>query len=443
MNARPRDLPSRADVVVIGAGIVGTSTALYLQDKGLSVVVCEKGRIGGEQSSRNWGWCRSMGRDVREIPLILESLRLWQDMERATGADLGYRTCGIIYLCETESQLESYAPWLSSAQEHGIDSRLITPAEVADLLPGLRREVAGALYTASDGRAEPTRASWSIAQAVERRGGVVITECAVRGLETRAGRVSGVVTERGPIACDAVVLAGGAWSRLFCGNLGIDLPQLRVLGSVLRTCRIDGGPEVSTAGSDIAFRRTADGEYCVAPSGASTAEITLDSFRLFGAYLPVLRKEWKHLRFRIGRQFLSDLSLPRRWALDAITPFEQVRVLDPEPDHRPLDDALSAFRRLHPAFAGAIEAKRWGGLIDVTPDAVPVISATDALPGLVLATGFSGHGFGLGPGAARLAAALVAGDMPLVDPSPFRFSRFSDGSKTKLDVGLSVSASKA
>ena len=81
-------LPARADVVIIGGGIIGTSTALFLAQKGVSTVLCEKGHIAGEQSSRNWGWCRKMARDPREIPLIIESLRLWQGMnETGRGRD--------------------------------------------------------------------------------------------------------------------------------------------------------------------------------------------------------------------------------------------------------------------------------------------------------------------------------------------------------------------
>src|ERR1700752_2076398 len=97
--------PARADVVVVGGGIVGVSAALHLAKKGVSVVVCEKGRIAGEQSSRNWGWCRTMGRDADEIPLAIESLRLWRGMNERTGRETGFRQPGIVYLCETEKEM--------------------------------------------------------------------------------------------------------------------------------------------------------------------------------------------------------------------------------------------------------------------------------------------------------------------------------------------------
>jgi glycine/D-amino acid oxidase-like deaminating enzyme len=97
---------------------------------------------------------------------------------------------------------------------------------------------------------------------------------------------------------------------------------------------------------------------------------------------------------------------------------------------------LAAFRGLHPSFAKAQVAESWGGLIDVTPDAVPVISPVEAEPGFFLATGFSGHGFGIGPGAGRLMADLVAGDAPAVDPAPFRYSRFIDGTPVRIEAGF-------
>ena len=97
------DLPHRTSVVVIGGGIAGISTALFLAQKGIPVVVCEKGRVGAEQSGRNWGWTRVMGRDEREIPLGMESLRIWRRMDEMVGAPTGFTQCGIAYLCETDS----------------------------------------------------------------------------------------------------------------------------------------------------------------------------------------------------------------------------------------------------------------------------------------------------------------------------------------------------
>ena len=419
-------LPAHASVVVIGGGIIGVSTALFLAQKGHSVVICEKGRIGGEQSSRNWGWCRTLGRDPREIPLNIESLRFWRDMNRLTGAETGFRQAGIVYLFDTEAQMATQEEWAKQAREYQIDVRSLRGADLAAVAPGAARPFAGGMYTPADGRAEPSQAVPAIAEAARRLGASILTGCAVRGLETEGGRVAAVVTERGRIRCDAVVLAGGAWSRLFCGNLGVHLPQLKVLSSVMRTEALPGGPEMSMGASDFAFRKRLDGGYSIARRNASVSEIVPDSFRLFRDFLPAYRNDWRDLRLRLNGKFLTEWRVKRRWTLDEQTPFEQMRVLDPAPSAGLLAEARENLSRAFPVFANMKIAESWAGMIDVTPDAVPVISDVDAIPGFFIATGFSGHGFGIGPGAGRLMADLVAGDLPIVDPSPFRFNRFSD-----------------
>jgi glycine/D-amino acid oxidase-like deaminating enzyme len=418
-------VPARAGVVVIGGGIIGACTALYLAEKGHAVVLCEKGRIGGEQSSRNWGWCRTMGRDAREIPLAIESLRLWRGMNQQTGHETGFRQAGIAYLCETEQEIAEQEKWLVEARQYQVDARVLRGAAIDAVVPGASKLFVGALHAPTDGRAEPSQAAPAIAEAARAAGATILTECAVRGIETQAGRVSGVVTEKGRIAADAVVLAGGAWSRLLCGNAGIDLPQLKVLGSVFRTQPISGGPEITAAGSVFAFRKRLDGGYTIARRNANVADITPDSFRLLLQYLPTLRRNYGEIRLRIGRRFLEEWGTKRSWSLDEATPFEAVRVLDPAPKQATLEEARAVLSRGFPAFADMRIAESWGGLIDVTPDAVPVIGEVASIPGFFLATGFSGHGFGVGPGAGRLAADLVAGDTPIVDPAPFRFSRFT------------------
>ena len=419
-------IPDRADVVIIGGGIIGSSTALFLAEKGRSVVLCEKGRIAGEQSSRNWGWCRTMGRDADEIPLAMESLRLWRGMNERTGRETGFRQPGIIYLCETEKEMAEREEWLEEARQYQVDARVLRGTALDMVVPGATSLFVGALHTPTDGRAEPSHAAPAIAEAARASGATVLTECAVRGVETQGGRVSGVVTEKGRIGCDAAVLAGGAWSRLFCGNTGIELPQLKVLASVFRTQPLDGGPEVSASGSVFAFRKRLDGGYTVARRNANIADITPDSFRLLRQYLPTLRENYGEIRMRLGRRFFDEWRTRRHWALDEVTPFEAVRVLDPEPRHAVLEEARSTLSRAFPVFARMQIAESWGGMIDVTPDAVPVIGEVPSLPGFFLATGFSGHGFGIGPGAGRLTADLVAGDPPLVDPTPFRFNRFGE-----------------
>src|SRR5271157_5641734 len=116
--ASDNEVPARTGVVVIGGGIIGTSTAFFLARKGVPVVLCEKGHIAGEQSSRNWGWCRKMGRDPRELPLAIEALRLWGGLNEAIGAETGFRRCGIMFLCKTQADVAERAAWLEAAQPY-------------------------------------------------------------------------------------------------------------------------------------------------------------------------------------------------------------------------------------------------------------------------------------------------------------------------------------
>ncbi len=422
-----QELPHRTSVVVIGGGIIGSSTALFLAEKGIPVVLCEKGQIGAEQSGRNWGWTRVMGRDVREIPLGMESLKLWRRMNGMVGAETGFRQTGIVYLCQTQADVDRHLAWLEKARPYQVDSRMLTPDQVDAVLPGSSRRWAGGLHTPSDGRGEPQMAAPAIATAAQKLGAKVYTDCAVRGLETKAGRVAGVVTERGSIACDSVVLAGGAWSRLFAGNLGTHVPALNMLGSVMRTNPIDGGPEVAASGAGFAFRKRLDGGYNVSMRNSSIGDITPDSFKLFFQFAPHLWTSRKEMNLRFGARFFEELMRPTRWGLDQKTVFERIRTLDPKPNAAAQREARDLFAKTFPAVAAMTIAETWGGLIDVTPDVIPIISAVDALPGFHLATGFSGHGFGIGPGAGKLMADLVAGDTPAVDPAPYRHSRFLDG----------------
>jgi glycine/D-amino acid oxidase-like deaminating enzyme len=430
--ASDTELPPRTSVVVVGGGIIGTSTAFFLARKGIPVVLCEKGHIAGEQSSRNWGWCRKMGRDPREIPLAIEALRLWGEMNTLTEAETGYRQCGIVYLCKTAAEMAKREAWLEQAgRPYQLDSRLLSREESAQILPGLSGDWQGALYTPSDGRGEPQKAAPAIAEAARRYGASILTQCAVRGIETQGGRVAAVVTEKGRIACDNVVLAGGVWSRLFCGNFDVRLPQLKVMSSVMRTEKFDGGLETSCSGFGFGVRKRLDGGYNVASWSGNVVDIVPDTFRFFFDYLPALQMQWSSMRLRIGRNFLEEWQVPRRWLLDAPSPFEQVRTLDPVPFEPILEQARTNLIASFPAFRAMKVAESWGGVIDVTPDAVPVISGVDSLPGFFIATGFTGHGFGIGPGAGRLMAELVTGETPVVDPTPFRYSRFTDGSRPR------------
>jgi len=421
-------MPASTAVVVVGGGIIGTSAALSLAARGISVALCEKAYIACEQSSRNWGWCRQAGRDPREMPLIVESLRLWRDMDRLTDSATGFRECGVMYVAQSEEDERRFHEWLEMARPFDIGARIVRGEDLGRLMPGARTSYRCALHVPTDGCAEPQKAAPAIARAAQRMGAVMLAHCAVRGIERAAGRVSAVITERGKIACEAVILACGAWTSLFCASLGVRLPQLKVLSSVMRTAPVAQGPDTCTYMNDLGYRKRLDGGYTIARGTGYIVPLVPDSMRYLREYLPTLRKEGGNLRPRLNAQSWRELRTPRSWPLDRPSPFERTRVLDPAPNRALNREALGAMIRLYPQFRSAAIVQEWGGYIDVTPDVVPYIGTLGAIPGLTVAAGFSGHGFGIGPGAGRLAADLATGQTPSVDPTPFRLSRFSDGS---------------
>jgi len=205
---------------------------------------------------------------------------------------------------------------------------------------------------------------------------------------------------------------------------------------VLRTKPLEGGPEQAIWANSFAVRKRQDGGYTVASGHENIVDIVPKSFRFALSFLPAYRAEWRSLRFRVGGRFLDEARIPDRWKLDEASPFEYARVLDPVPSQKLSNKALANLAEAFPVFKHAEIAQRWAGYIDVTPDAVPVISGVDSIPGFYIATGFSGHGFGIGPAAGRLMADIVTGRPPLVDPTNFRFGRFSDGSKIEIISGF-------
>lgn len=416
--------PSATTVVIIGGGIVGLTAALTLAERNIPVVLLEKGRLAGEQSSRNLGWVRKTSRAAEDLPLAQAADRLWAGMARRVGSEVGYRQAGIMFVARSEAQMAQHESWLNGVSASGLDTRLLSHAEIGRLAPGGEGKWAGGIYTPSDGRAEPTLAASAIAKAAIAKGAVIIERCAVRGVTTRNGRIDGVVTECGEIRCEQVLLAAGAWSRRFLGNLNIKLPTLPLICSVLRTKPMNGPTEVAVGAPDFSFRKHQDGGFIVTQRGALDAPLTLDHLLIGAGYLPQLRHARDNLRISIGRYFIQDLALSRRWRTTQKTPFERVRTLDPQANPTLNNEALGNLRAAWPVFNQAEVAEAWAGIIDVTPDSMPVIGPVEALPGLMLATGFSGHGFGTSPAAGELAADLLCGSTPLVDPTPWRFSRF-------------------
>ncbi|MEM9224641.1 MAG: FAD-binding oxidoreductase [Pseudomonadota bacterium] len=419
-------LPERADVVVIGGGIVGVCAAYYLAKRGVSVALLEKGRIGAEQSSRNWGWCRQQNRDARELPMATASLRLWDAFASEIGVDPGFRRCGLLYLSNDEAEIERWARWRDFARGEGVFTHVLSAAEAGERGAATGQSWRGGVFSPTDGTADPARAAPVIARGVRAFGGTIHQSCAARGVETENGAISAVVTEAGVIATRQVVLAGGAWSSSFCRQMGIAFPQSSVRASIMSlapAARSNALPDaVHTA--DVSLTRRGNGGYTLAVSGKAKIDPTPQQLRFAGHFVPMFLKRWRSLSPGGLQAWRAGVESRSRWALDQPTPMERVRVLDPQPSTKALQITWARAIKLLPDLKENPVEARWAGYIDSTPDGVPVISEVERRQGLFLASGFSGHGFGIGPGAGHLIADLITGSKPICDPKPYQLSRF-------------------
>lgn len=424
----PESLPASADVVIIGGGIVGVSAAWFLAKKGINVTLCEKGHIAGEQSGRNWGWVRQTARDSREMPMMIESMRTWAGLADEIGEDVGFERGGAMIMARNQKELNDAAEWMSIAKDYDLDTQVVEGAALESLFEGASKRWVGALHTASDGRAEPHKATPALSRAAARQGATILTSCAVRGIETSGGEVSAVVTEHGTIRTSRVLCSAGAWTSLFCRSLGISLPQLKVKGTVVRLGKCDNVLNGNAYDDQLGIRRRQDGGYTAANGFLLHHSIALSTFRYGIKFIPALMLEFKKLRLSIGSDLLDEIKTPKKWPLDRESPFEKQRVLNPPPSQRVIKKTRRAIDRLFPGLASAEIVESWAGIVETSPDMVPVMCESEEIGGFFMATGFSGHGFGIGPGAGKAAADMLTNADGAIDLSEFHLKRFFDGS---------------
>ena len=423
MTNESPNLPENIDVVIVGAGIAGISAAWYLNRAGLRVTVCEKGIVAGEQSSRNWGWIRQQGRDQAELPIVMESMRLWQEIADELDVDIGYRREGSFYLCENDADMANHDRFMAFAPDYGLATRRLNRKQLEDFMPDCPARWQSALYTPDDGCAEPSLAVQAMARALTQRGVQIIENCAVEQILTQNRQVSGVLTEHGEIKSPAVLCAGGAWTTFLLKGCGIRLPQLTVKASVVRTAPTAMRFKGNASGSKVSFRRRLDGGYTVASSDYLEIFPSTAHLGFMVDFLPLMKTSWRKFRFRV-----PELTIDAN--------FKRNRILNPIPSARTVARIHSRIGDRVPALAGVELVEVWSGMIDALPDVVPVLDRAATIDGLFISTGFSGHGFGIGPAAGRLMAGLIQNHSLEYDLSRFRLARFSDGSKLELGPAI-------
>lgn len=421
----------RADVVVIGGGIVGASTAYYLARRGVQVTLLEKGEIGDEQSSRAWGFVRQQGRDPAEVPLMIAANKLWQGLSAELETDIEWVQAGNLALANDEERLTLLRGWLDVAREHGLDSIVLTPAEIREKIPAIEGSFIGGLFTPSDGHAEPSTTTTALARAAETHGATIHRRCAAEDIEITAGQVSAVRTERGLIQTSTVVCAAGGHSSRIGRMVGLSLPQIQVRATVGETTVAPPVTDIGVWEPTVAFRQRPNGSIYIARGAISDYDITLESFRHAHRFAPNYLKNRSLFRMHLGKELAKDVLRSVPGSPARRHPFAHTVDAEPKPNYETAWRSLSALKRLFPSLVDLGLKRVFAGLIDSTPDAIPVLGEVSEPRGFIFATGFSGHGFAMGPIAGKLLAELITEGQPSLDINAFRYSRFKEGAISK------------
>jgi glycine/D-amino acid oxidase-like deaminating enzyme len=402
-------LPTQVDVAIIGGGAAGVATAYELHRLGKKVAVFEKGLVAAEQSSRNWGWCRTLGRDLRELGIAKLSVDRWSALSDEIGADVGFRKTGITFVTRSEDELAGWQAWFDFAKRSGVEAQMLSRKEANQHYAGQGSPWIGGVRTFNDGYADPACAIPLLARKAASEGVAILQNVAVNDLHLEAGRVAGVMTERGLVRADVVVVAAGAWSSLFCLKQKIVLPTLNIHSSASKL-RSDYrlGFEGPLKTPDFALRKRSDGGFTIAKSGRGTIHIVPNSLRYGMRFKGLYASRRKSIKLSFGGEFFRQWWNEFAYLYLGRSPFERNRVLDPAPDLSLVQSAYNEASKIFPHFDFSMMELAWAGAIDNTPDGIPVVSECSHMPGVFLCTGFSGHGFGSSLGAGRMLAESIA-----------------------------------
>lgn len=414
-----------ADVVIVGGGIVGCSTALWLAERGVKVVVLERGQVASEQSSRAWGFVRQQGRHEAEIPLAREANRIWHSLTQRLGAAATeFEVSGILMPAESEEDEERVAIGLADATANGLDSRRVDAADIRALVPQMHADWRCGLYTPGDAYAEPTVASRSIAQEARRAGAEILEGVIVTGLKTAGDKVVGVRTRGGDIEAGTVLLAAGIGTAHLARGIGLDLPIQMIRSSVGRTSPATPFTRIAVWGPKVAYRPRSDGSFVIGNGyrgAGADYDLTIESLRGLRHFLPAYRRNWRQLKLSLGAEFFD--ALRRAASGDGAV----AQLPEPRVNSRKVSGNFQQFRRLFPHLDGLSLQTSWAGRIDLTPDVIPIIDRPDPNQNLFVAAGFSGHGFALGPAVGEQMAQWIAEGRPKLDLTAFKADRFTRG----------------
>ncbi len=373
---------SGIDVLVIGAGITGATAALALAEAGASVEVIDTWGPAAMASGWTLAGVRQSGRDPAELPLALAAVAEWPHLAERLGAPTHYRQDGNLRLARNAEEVEIIRRLVTAQNEAGLDLTFLpTLTDVRAVAPALSDAVIAASFCPTDGHADPIATVTAILAAAERAGAKLSYGERVVALERDGARITHAVTDTRRIAAGAVLIAGGIHVNDLLTPLGAAIPLTVPIVTVVQTEAVAPtlGPVLGVANANLAVRQEANGSFRL-----TSGREDFDGALVEENGRPVARPRTKQIAATIART---------------------AEVL--------------------PAIGEARFQAVWGGLLDLTPDGLPVIDHVPGLDNAVLAAGFSGHGFGIGPVTGPLAASLVLGGAPRFDIAPFRFDRLA------------------
>lgn len=381
-----RGLPPRADVVVIGGGVIGASAAFHLAEAGVDVLLLERDELGSGSTCRAAGGVRAQFSDPVNIELGLRSLRAFETFGGRPGAEIDLRQHGYLFLLSDPDDVATFEDSVRLQREAGVPSRMLTVDEACELSPWVAREgLLAAAYSPTDGHCSPESVVHGYARAARDHGARLVTHCAVTGIETEGGRVAGVATSMGGVATPVVVCAAGAWSASVGELAGVELPVRPLRRQILVTEPI---PDL--------------------PAGMP---FTID--------------------FSTGLYFHDE----GPGLLVGMPEAEAAYGFDLAPDDAWLDHLAEAVEKRVPRLGEVGVAHRWAGLYEMTPDHNALVGEAGSVGRFLYATGFSGHGFLQGPAVGEVMRDLVLERQPVVDVSALRVDRF-DAAEVRVEHNL-------
>ncbi|MEU8874609.1 FAD-binding oxidoreductase [Streptomyces javensis] len=378
-----RTVPASADVVIVGGGVMGASTAFHLAEAGVTnIVVVERGELGCGSSGKPIGGVRAQFSDPLNIEMGSRSLRAYREFRHRPGADIRLDSVGYLFLLDSARQTSDFEAAVQLQNSLGVPSRMIASDEAQRLCPYLSTDgLVAAAYSPADGHARPGLVVQGYARAAAGAGVAIATHTAVSGLDTAGDRVVAVHTSHGRIACSTVICAAGAWSARIGEMAGVDLPVRPVKRQLAFTTPIS--PPAPRIPFTIDFSSTAYFHNS-------------DDGLLFGLADPD-----------------QEDGFDTTWTPEWLELFRTVA------------------RRRAPALAGMATAGGWAGLYEVTPDHNALIGRSTELPNFLYAAGFSGHGFLQAPAVGEVVRDLCLGREPFTDISPLGADRFHHGAQTR------------